>query len=167
MAARGLGLLTPPPTPALLSPRWLGPRGLSPRGLSPRSPSGPRHGLGRLERKTSRTEPALTRDIVQRWRKAVDVEAQVACVAEKHGVGQRWAATQLAWKVRVQAIRMNEVGETAWCNLLHTHGHSCAAGTFQNDDALGPDGRDAHDRSGCSSIEGVERPPREVDVVPL
>ena len=96
----------------------------------------------------------------------MDVEAQVTCIAEKHGVGEGRAATQLAWKVRVQAIRMNEVGETAWCNLLHTHGHSCAAGTFQNDDALRPDGRDAQDGPGCSNIEGVERPPREVDVVP-
>ena len=101
MAARGLGLLNPPPTPALLSPGGPrgGPGGLRLRGL----------GLGRLERKASRTEPALTRHIIQRWRKTVDVEAQVACVAEEHGVGQRWVATQLAWKVRIQAIGVNQV----------------------------------------------------------
>ena len=86
MAARGLSLLNPPPTPALLSPGGLDPGSWRPRGLESR-------GLGRLERKAGRTDPASTRHVVERRREAVDMEAQVANVAEKHGVRQRRAAT--------------------------------------------------------------------------
>ena len=96
----------------------------------------------------------------------MDVEAQVACVAEEHGVGQRWAATQLAWKIRIQAIGVNQVGEAAGCKLLHTHVHGCAAGTFKDDDALRSDRRNAKDRASSRDVEGVERSTRKVDIVP-